>query len=306
MREPRILCVDPEVDAQAATASTLKAGFKHHGAVIKTESELEAAIERLAGEHLDCVVTELELPDGSGLDLVKAIRKESPDTGCLIYTDASLDRVESVLGGDTEVLEVLSKTAPEAETQLIDIVERIVADRVQSSYPVPEDEAARLDALDSYDFEQAAIKPALDRATSLLSQHLDVSAASINLVGSHDQQFYACQGPATEWGSTPREESICTFTILEDDGLLVIEDVQGDPRFAEVDRLEALGIRAYIGATLRTPSGEGIGTLCAYADEPRSFTSEERRFQRTLADLVMDLLEPYRETSAGPQREGEQ
>lgn len=297
MTDPHILCVDPDPEARATTAAALREGLEDNGISVETGEGVSAADATLGAGHLDCVVTELELPDGNALDLIERVRDQSPDAGCIVYTEASPERLDEVLGGDAEVLEVLSKATPEAEELLVELVSETVERQAQASYPLPNEETSRLEALEEYDLEHDALVNALHRVTELAKDHLGVETASINLIGAHEQEFYACQGAATDWETTPREESICTFTILSADEVLVVEDITKDPRFTTVDRLTDLGIRAYIGAPIVTPAGHVIGTLCGYDDKPRPFSDQEQTFHQTLATLAMDLLEAYRDPS---------
>jgi GAF domain-containing protein len=89
-----------------------------------------------------------------------------------------------------------------------------------------------------------------------------------------------------------REDSICTFTILEDAGSMAVPDVTEDPRFeSRSEALLGLGIRAYLGAKLTTSAGLTIGSLCVYDDEPRAFTGEDEAYLRDLADVAIELIE---------------
>ena len=62
----------------------------------------EAAVKTAAYEY-DCILLDLMLPDGSGLDILRNIKKESPQTGVIIVSakDSLDDKVEGLkLGAD--------------------------------------------------------------------------------------------------------------------------------------------------------------------------------------------------------------
>ena len=89
-----------------------------------------------------------------------------------------------------------------------------------------------------------------------------------------------------------REDAICTFTILEGEGVMSVPDVTEDPRFeSRSDALIRLGIRAYLGANLTTSAGLTTGTLCVYDDESREFSREDESYLRDLAAVAMELIE---------------
>lgn len=72
-----ILCVDPDRPLRTETERTLgDAGFEVAG----TDS-LADARERLdAVDSMECLITEQQLPDGTGLELIQYARETSPDT----------------------------------------------------------------------------------------------------------------------------------------------------------------------------------------------------------------------------------
>lgn len=198
----------------------------------------------------------------------------------------------TALRGD--VTEYVGKDSVFGTERLGRLVRTLLERRGQASYPVPQSESERLAALQAYDLDDPALRESLDRITDLAARHFDVETASINLIQEHSQDFLACHGAAEEWDSMEREDSICTFTILEDDGVMSVEDVRTDPRFeSRSETLIRLGIRSYLGANLVTPQGLVIGPLCVYDDEPRSFSADDETYLRTLAETAMDLIELY-------------
>ena len=61
------------------------------------------ALYRIAAYEYDCILLDLMLPDGSGLDILRNIKKESPQTGVIIVSakDSLDDKVEGLkIGAD--------------------------------------------------------------------------------------------------------------------------------------------------------------------------------------------------------------
>ncbi len=285
----RLLCVDPDEDARAETVSRLREELDDPDLTFVpcatlTEAEAELSAETVA------IITEYELSDGTGLDLIGEANGVCPDAGCFLYTDADPDRVETdELRGS--LTEYVGKGSLFGSDRLAKLVRTTIERRSQASYPVPQSEDERLDALRSYDLDNEDLHDALDRVTDLAATHFGVEIASVNIIDEHSQEFLACYGPATEWESTDREASICTFTILEDDGVMTVEDVTEDPRFeSRSTSLIELGIRSYMGANLVTPSGLNIGSLCVYDDEPRSFSPADEDYLQKLAETAMEFI----------------
>lgn len=68
--QPSILVVDDEADLAATCARLLR----RRGYDVVSAGTRRQALETLAGRHYDLVVTDLRLPDGDGLDVVRAAR----------------------------------------------------------------------------------------------------------------------------------------------------------------------------------------------------------------------------------------
>lgn len=61
------------------------------------------ALSKIAAYEYDCILLDLMLPDGSGLDILRNIKKESPQTGVIIVSakDSLDDKVEGLkIGAD--------------------------------------------------------------------------------------------------------------------------------------------------------------------------------------------------------------
>jgi GAF domain-containing protein len=275
-----ILCVDPETPARERTAAALAdAGF----GVVEAES-LAGAHEAL-GEHVvECVVTEHALPDGTGLELVETARERYPDAACVLFTATPLDDVDTDAFGDV-VAEYVRKD--DDHDELVSVVEHALAFRSQTAYPLPEDEGARVAALEQYAADPAELGSSLDRLTELATALFGVDAAAVGVIDAHTEDFLSCHG--VSFDPMDREDTVCTYAILDDD-VTVVEDVQDDPRFADNEGLAAANIRFYASAPLVTPEGRAIGTFCIYDDQPRGFDERDRELLSLLGDEAMEQL----------------
>jgi len=285
----RILCVDGDEDAREATAAELRAELDALDPMVETVGTLTDAESALTRDTA-AVVTEYDLPDGTGLDLIETARETCPDAGYVLYTDTDPDTIDTTQLQGT-VTEYVGKGSVFGAERLAQLLRTTVEHRTQSTYPLPQNENERLAALQSYDLDDPELIDALDRITDLAATHFDVDQASINMIEEHSQEFLSCYGRAAEWETTEREDSICTFTIVED-SVMTVEDVTEDPRFeSRSDTLLDMGIRAYMGANLVTPAGLVIGPLCIYDDEPRSFSAADEAYLADLAAVAMELIE---------------
>lgn len=284
MRELTVLYVDADEREREAVREALAAGAE---VGVLGAASVEAASDVLDANRVDCVVTAYDLPDGSGLDVAARVRDTTPDTPCILFTDASPGRIETAQREDV-VVEYLPRDMPSAREALARLVGNVVDQRAQVGYPLPTEEDERLAALEQYDRPGMAASETFDRLTALARSHLGVDVAFVGLVDAHEERLLACAG--ADWETLTRENSICTHTILQDD-VFVIEDTHGDTRFADNDRLDELNIRAYAGVPLETPRGVTIGAFCLTHDEPRSFSEDDLATLKLYAEEAMEQLE---------------
>ena len=278
-----LLLADPDAGFREEAADDLReAGYD----VTAVDSATAARDELASAEPIDCLVTEQDLPDGTGLELVREARERSPDTACILCTNVSLENIDTEAFSDV-VAEYVSKDDPEFPEALLELVEHSLAFRSQTAYPLPDNEEARLVALERYATDPEALGDSIDRLTVLATELFGVNAAAVGLVDEHEQRFLACHGISLH--PMDREDTICTYAILDAD-VTVIEDTGEDPRFAENEGLREDGIRFYASAPIRTPNGHPIGTFCVYDDESRSFDERDRELLGLLAEEAMDQL----------------
>jgi len=285
----QVLCVDPDENTRSELDEAIRSDLADLDPTVRTHSTISDVELGVDVGTIDCVVTEYVLPDGTGLELAGRVRETNPDATVVLFTETPHHAVETA--DDSVVTEFVDKRSSAAIRRVTSLLEMTAGSGGQVSYPLPDDEDGRLAALEAYEFDAPGVADGLDRITDLAIRHFGVERASINLIEDHQQRLMACKGMGTTTDSMPREDSICTFTILRDDRVMVVADVREDPRFESRDEdLEALGIRSYMGAQVVAPGGFPIGTVCIYDDVPREFTAEERDSLRTLSDLARDLL----------------
>ncbi len=289
-----VVCVDSNEDTLETTVEHLRSELAAFDVTFETAGTAAEARDLFTAET-DAVVTEYSLSDGTGIQLIASARQRCPDAGCILYTDTDPETIDTT-ELDGSITEYVGKESLFGQERLAELLRTTVESSTQRSYPLPQNESERLANLEAYDLDDDALLSSLDRTTDLAAAHFDVPRASINIINEHSQDFLACYGDAENWDSMDREDSVCTFTILESDNVMTIEDVAEDPRFeSRSESLVGMGIRAYMGASLVTSSGLVIGSLCVYDERARSFSPVDEEFLRTLAELAMDLIEMHTE-----------
>jgi len=78
----KVLVVDDEADFTA----TYERLLRRQGFGVVSASSRRAGLAAIAAEPLDLVIADLRLPDGDGLDLVRAARKTATPTPVIVIT----------------------------------------------------------------------------------------------------------------------------------------------------------------------------------------------------------------------------
>lgn len=74
------------VDDEPGIRTALRANFLRHGWRVETASGVREAIRNLQGREFDLVVTDMRMPDGSGMEVMRAARSSSPSTAVILLT----------------------------------------------------------------------------------------------------------------------------------------------------------------------------------------------------------------------------
>ena len=281
MESLQLLVVDGDEQTRSETAAFLA---ERTGAEVLTADSLASAAPIVEAEELAAVVTGYNLPDGNGLELAERVRNYSPETGCILYTSAESVETDSF---EETVVDFVPKGAADAEDTLLALVEQTGSEQTQAPYPVPEAEGERIKAADRLDPRPALSGP-FGRLARLAAERFEADAAAVSLVHRDRQTVLAQTGsidPAEDRGNT-----LNTFALTAEDGVMSVEDTLTDPRFVDIDAVHEAGIGAYIGAGIYDPDGLPVAVLSAYHDTPREFTAADEEYARLLADLGGDLL----------------
>jgi DNA-binding response OmpR family regulator len=93
-----LLIEDESTLAQSILSLLLKEGYS-----TEWVANYKAAIDKIEEENYDCFLVDISLPDGNGLNIVRFLKKNNPDSGIIIITakNSLNDRIEGLdLGAD--------------------------------------------------------------------------------------------------------------------------------------------------------------------------------------------------------------
>ena len=159
-----------------------------------------------------------------------------------------------------------------------------------STAPLPENESARLAALQAYDVLDTLPEQAYDDITYLAAQICETPIALVSLVDEQRQWFKSKLG--LDVSETSRDLAFCAHAILEPKSLLIVEDASKDERFADNPLVLAdPAIRFYAGVPLVTSTGHALGTLCVIDRKARQLSEAQQETLRALSRQVIAHLE---------------
>ena len=161
---------------------------------------------------------------------------------------------------------------------------------------IPANEPGRLATLTNYAILDTLPEAGFDEITELAAQICGCPAALVSFVDASRQWIKAKYGPLpAELSECPREISICTATICNND-ILYVSDLVNDQRFNTSPLVTGdMHVRFYCGVPLITQDGFALGTLCVIDFEPREITFEQQEALRRLARQTMVHLELRRQ-----------
>jgi PAS domain S-box-containing protein len=107
----RVLHVDDEPELSAVAAEFLER--EDERLAVETVAETNAALDRLTDGEFDCVVSDYDMPDRTGIEFLEALRETHPDLPFILFTDQGSEAIASnaISAGVTDYLQ--KETGPE-------------------------------------------------------------------------------------------------------------------------------------------------------------------------------------------------
>jgi CheY-like chemotaxis protein len=262
----RVLLVEDDEDTRMLLAFALE-GL---GATVTEVPSAEAALESLASKVPDALVTDLMLPEMSGIELVRELRRRAPTLPlpliALTARDSVSARAETLAAGFHKHL-----VKPTATADLASAIAVLLKVRPETS--------EELGQVRSIVTATAAASPC--RYTSVLRFAADGTLVSL---WTHDREAPDADPFPLQ---LPVEASYCR--LIRDTGAPVaVADSQTDARASGHPKRDEL--RTYTGVPLRAPDGHLFGTLCCYDAAPQVLAPELDSVLSSAADKLVKTV----------------
>lgn len=263
-----VLVVDDEQIVHESVRRILEEeGYRVDGAL-----RVDKALDMLAREPYDLVLTDLMMPDRSGMEAVKAVARDQPDCGVVMFTGfATVDSaVESMKLG---ALDYLPK--PFTPEELLQVTERALKQTVKArrDRDIERTYADAAKALNS----SLDLKEILNLIGTSVVSLLKAKGASILLYKKAEGtlEVASSHGLSDEYlrkGSLTGEKSIPQ--VLEKGETSVIHKDDFDSSLQYPDEARKEGIASIYSVPLKI-NGTVLGALRIYSAEERSLSEDE-------------------------------
>ena len=74
------------VDDEPGIRTALRANFLRHGWRVEVASGVREAVRNLEGKEFDLIVSDIQMPDGTGMEVMRSARQLAPSTGVILLT----------------------------------------------------------------------------------------------------------------------------------------------------------------------------------------------------------------------------
>lgn len=128
-----------------------------------------------------------------------------------------------------------------------------------------------------------------------ISERLNVNTAYVTRRGKNemtvlssfnDKEEIIPEGYSVEYGGT-----YCRLIISNEGSVMTTPDLTQDLITSQLEVTDELGVKGFLGVTLRDREGGIFGTLCVMDREEKSFSDEDIEYLRSLAGVLSHMIE---------------
>ena len=282
--QARILVIDDELIVHQSVSRILS----EEGYLVDSALRVDEALDRLKQTTYDLVLTDLMIPDKSGMEAVKAVAQDYPDVGVVMFTGyPNVDSaVESMKLGSLDYL-----PKPFTPDELIQVVKRSL-DKVQRTRQVRELEQLYEEAEKSIQ-SSLELKEILQTINENVVKLFKVKGSSLLLLNKKRQtldlvssaglsEAYLSKGLIDATQSVPE--------VLESDQGVVIEEDQFDGRLQYPEAARREGIQSILSLPLKVREAVP-GILRLYGEQPGTFKNDTLQLVEKFADQAARAIE---------------
>ena len=276
------------IDDEQIVHESVRRILEEEGYMVDGALRVDRALDRLANRSYDLVLTDLMMPDRSGMEAIQAVARDHPDTGVVMFTGfATVDSaVESIKLG---ALDYLPK--PFTPEELVEVTLRAL-EKVRKNRQDREIESLFSDA-------EKALKSSLNLqevlkliCTSVVGL-FKVKGASLLIHRKKNQVLELASHCGLSEGYVQKgvlHSSKSVSEIFQSENPVLIEEPSFDASLHYPGEARREGIASILSIPLKL-NNTILGVLRIYSADRRSFDDEEMGLLMKFADQAARALE---------------
>ncbi|MGJ9381907.1 STAS domain-containing protein [Salipaludibacillus sp. CF4.18] len=147
--------------------------------------------------------------------------------------------------------------------------------------------------LTTNDFQ--SLKNVSKKMFELISEKLNVNTTYVTKRGEsamtvlssfNKEEKIIPEGYSVKYGDT-----YCRLIIMNDEDAMYTENLSEDALTKELEVTSLLGVKGFLGVTLKDTNGNVFGTLCVMDREEKQFTEDDKKYLKTIAGILSHLIE---------------
>jgi len=147
-----------------------------------------------------------------------------------------------------------------------------------------------LDVLSSLSYRAGELKPYLQAIAQAVGDLIHVDLTVITLCRDDAETILASTvDPEEEIDQTYELHGTLTAIVVETGTSLVVEDTAQSTAYGEPPE----GYQAYLGVPLRIPTGEVLGAICSFQEQPRKFEPDDVRLVEVFAERAATAIDNF-------------
>ncbi|KIL43599.1 anti-sigma factor antagonist [Jeotgalibacillus alimentarius] len=129
----------------------------------------------------------------------------------------------------------------------------------------------------------------------IISERLNVNTAYVTRRGKNemtvlssfnDREDIIPEGYSVEYGGT-----YCRMIISDENSAMTTPDLTKNLLTSQLEVTDQLGVKGFLGVTLRDREGGVFGTLCVMDQDERSFSEEDIQYLHSLSGVLSHMIE---------------
>lgn len=276
------------VDDERIVHDSVRRILEEEGYEVDGAFRVDEALNKLNAGSFDLVLTDLMMPDDSGLKAVEAVARDHPDTGVVMFTGYATveSAVESMKLG---ALDYLPK--PFTPEELMEVIQRAVAN-VRKSRRDREIEQTYADAEKAIK-SSLDLKEILDLISTSVARLLKVKGCCVYMHNRTDDtlELVSSEGLSSEYlnkGVVSVKESVPD--VIRQGEMVIIDESQFDEKLQYPEEARKEGIATILSVPLNVKDAV-LGMLRIYSADKKSLSDEEAELLRKFSDQAAHAVE---------------